>query len=466
MKTTIRFYSGLDTIGAVIMEVKYGKNRAFFEAGTAFNPSFDMFDGLVDKRKSIVKDYLWINEIPNINYIYRKEDISGLDLKPACDYDGNQAFFISHLHLDHMRMMGLIDPSIPVYLTENAQTIEFAQENAGIGVDSIRGHQYSDMQEDTYVGDIHVHRFILNDDSYQDLSFYIETPDLKLHYTGDIFVYGKYFNNIQNEIKYLNEKDIDILIPEGTTFWSNFDDTREITPTFTPYSLLSKDEQQDKLINIIKDYQGLVVFNCYEREMSDVMELTDIAQKTSRTLVFEPISAYIINRFFNKSVNYIIPDTYKDEPDYLKYVKQNNTLINKSDIIVNPDKYLVQNTYANILELLDYRDLNLLYLHYAGQPIGDFDPKYKTMMNLINSLGFDFMGRSRFEDGTFFSSHATPEQLLAYQDAIKCKLIIPLHTANRTAYCKYIKKPYFWANLNETYEYDKENNTMKVVEYE
>ena len=53
-KTSIVFYSGLDSIGGVIMEVRYGNSRAFFEAGTAYNPAFDMFDGSVSAAISSV----------------------------------------------------------------------------------------------------------------------------------------------------------------------------------------------------------------------------------------------------------------------------------------------------------------------------------------------------------------------------------------------------------------------------
>jgi len=469
-KTSIKFYTGLDTIGAVIMEVKYGNDRAFFEAGTAYNPSFDMFDEKVIKRKSLIKDYLWVNEIPPIDYIYRKEDIEGLNIKPACEFEGNQAFFITHLHLDHMRMMGLIDPIVPVYLTKSAQTIEKALEDVNLsGLDSFRNN-YEDIPEDIDIGQIHVHKFILNADSYQDLSFYIETPDLKIHYTGDIFVYGKYYNNIQNEIKYLNNKQIDVLVPEGTTFWGNLNpddfNITSVTHTFNPTNLLSKDELDEKLIKCIKDFDGLVVFNYYEREMSDVMDFMNYAKKASRTLVFEPESAYIINKFFNVPVNVMIPDTYKQKPSYFDEIINFNTIIHKNLILMNPDHYLVQNSYPNLMELIDYRDTHTLYLHHSGIPLGAFDPKYQRLKYFIEKCGFEYQTRSSFADGKYFSSHATREQLLAYLDAVHCKLIVPVHSANRPAYVKCISKPYYYANLNTEYEYDQENNTLKELSNE
>jgi len=470
METSFRFYSGLDTIGAVILEVKYGDDRVFFEAGTAYNPSFDMFEGPVVKRDKLIKDYLWINEIPPIDYIYRKEDLIESKLKPACEFKGNQAFFITHLHLDHMRMMGLIDPIVPVYITKNAQIIEKALEDVGLGIDNFRDDNYFDIPEDIDVGQIHVHKFVLNDDSYQDLSFYIETPDLKIHYTGDIFVYGKYFNNIKNEISYLNTKDIDILIPEGTTFWGDLKpedfDLDTVYHTFKPLNLLTKEQLDNKLVNIIINYNGLIVFNYYEREMSDVMDFINYAKKTNRTLVFEPESAYIINKFFNYSVNVLIPDNYRKNNKYMDFVLENNNIIKKKDIMANPNQFLVQNSYPNILELIDYRNINTLYLHHSGTPLGSFDPKYNRLLNIISKLGFDYQSKSRFDDGTYFSNHATREQLLQYLDEVKCKLIIPVHSANRNTYIKCINKPYYYVDLYKEYTYDRENNTLKELENE
>ena len=462
--TKLTFYSGLDTIGGVVLEIKYGKDRAFFEAGTQYNPAFDMFDCKVDKRKQFISDYLWVNELPKIDGIYRKADIVNANLKPACEYDGNQAFFISHLHLDHMRMMGMIDPIVPVYLSKNAQNIEFALEDVGLGIDTIR-KEYLDMQDDTAIGQIKVHRFILNDDSYQDYSFYIETPDLKIHFTGDIFVYGKYFDNIQNEIKYINDKNIDILIPEGTTFWANVDENIKVNPTYTPEGLLTKEEFDQNIINKINSHNGLIIFNYYEREMSDVLDLFNYAKACDKTLVFEPESAHIINKFFNKAVNIVIPDTYKINPSYLKEIIDFNNIINKKDILDNPNKYLVQNTYPNLLELIDYRHANTLYLHMSGTPLGDFDPKLKNLITLINELKLDYYNIKELNNG-YFSAHATREQLLQYQNDVNCKLIVPCHSANRKAYINNIKKPYFYAELYKTYVYDKNINTLKEVSYE
>ena len=468
-RTTITFHSGLDTIGGVIMEVRYNDCRAFFEAGTAYNPAFDMFNGAVNLRRNFISDYLWINEIPRIDGIYRKEDIKERypDLIPAEDFAiREQAFYITHMHLDHMRMMGMISPEVKVYLSEPAQRLEKALEEVNMGVESVRGFIYDDIPDESDVGDIHVTRFILNDDSYQDYSFYIETPDLKIHHTGDVFVYGKYRGNILKEIAYLNKRKPDILVCEGTRFFASLDPEKKITPTFDPPAgMITFDRLKERISERVHDCQHLVLFDYYEREMSDIMLFTEIARKNNRILVYEPESAHLINRFFGCPVNIMIPDTYEKEPEYLAEIKQFNNVITKDTVLKDPEKYMVQITYANILEVLDYRNTGALFLHHSGPPLGDFDPKLKNLRRIVDLAGLDYW-KSYFGEDGYFSPHAENCQILAYIDMVNASLTIPCHTSNRKGMIANLNRPYFYAEEKKTYVYDRENNTMEEAEHE
>ncbi|MBR5049293.1 MAG: hypothetical protein IKX74_06615 [Erysipelotrichaceae bacterium] len=463
-RTSIVFYSGLDSIGGVIMEVRYGNSRVFFEAGTAYNPGFDMFDGQVRLRRNFISDYLWVGEIPMIDGIYRRQDIERYPgLTAAEDWkEGPQAFFITHLHLDHMRMMGMISPLVPVYLSAPAQKIEKALEEVGEGVDSVRDFNYSDMGEITTVGEITVRRFILNDDSYQDYSFYIETPDLKIHHTGDLFVYGKYGENVRKEAAFLAVRQIDILVCEGTRFFPG-DEDREIEPAYWPVrGMISRQRFDEITAQRISGFAGLVVFNYYEREMSDVMAFEKYAEESGRKLVYEPESAHIINRFFHKPVRILIPDR-TDTPDYYDGIAAYNMVMEKQDILAQPEKYLVQNTYSNLLELLDYRHVPTLYLHYSGTPLGEFDPRYFNMKRIVELAGMQYVKAYETEEG-YFSPHAEKGQILAYIDMVSARLVVPAHSSGRRAMIAHLKCPYYYASLRERYVYDRERNTLEVTE--
>ena len=472
-RTTITFHSGLDSIGGVIMEVRYNNDRAFFEAGTAYNPGSDMFDGHVKLRRNFISDYLWINEMPKIDGIYSKKYICDRypELVSAEDYQiDNQAFYVTHMHLDHMRMMGMIAPEVTVYLSQPAQKLEKALEEVGQGVESVRGFVYTDIPEESDVGCIHVRRFTLNHNSYQDYSFYIETPDLKIHHTGDVFVYGVYRDNILKEIEYLNTKHPDILVCEGTRFFGNLIpesfENNKITPSFEPKDrLITFDRLKERITETVSSYPGIILFNFYEREMSDVMLFTDVAAKTGRELVYEPETAHLINRFFGYAVNVMVPDTYREEPEYLQETLSYNNVITKEEAMKDPAKYMIQNSYPNILELLDYRNMKALYLHHSGIPLGSYDPKYHNLMNILKLAGLDYVRTYEGEDG-YFSPHAETYQILAYINMVNARLTVPCHSNNRRAMEANLTVPYFHARQGKTYVYDRENNTLEVTDHE
>ena len=467
-ETEITFHSGLDTIGGVIMELRYNDDRVFFEAGTAYDPAYDLNDPAIQQRTSYLSDQLWTHAIPKIDGIYRRQDIQAVpDLIAAEDMKiRHQAFFISHLHLDHMQMMGLIAPQIDVYLTRPAQKLEKALEEVGLGVETIRGMKYTDMKEDVQIGAIHVHRFLLNEASYQDLSFYIETPDLKIHYTGDVFLYAPYGENIHKEIAYLQEKEIDLLVCEGTRFSSEKSYDRKILPSLEPKGgLLSKQQLDERILGIIRKQDGLVVFNYYEREMSDALFFLEAAESCGRTIVFEPESAHLINAFFDRKVHVLVPDTYEQKPDYLDAVLSDNILISKEEIRKDPHHYLLQNSYPNALELLDYADCRTLYLHHSGVPLGDFDPKLANLKRILALGKISYCHAYQGEDG-YFSPHAEDYQILAYINAVHARLTVPCHTMNRKAMAACIALPVFLAEQKKTYVYDRENNTLKEIGHE
>ncbi|MDO4199124.1 MAG: hypothetical protein Q4D13_09090 [Erysipelotrichaceae bacterium] len=456
MNTTLRFHSGLDTIGGVILEIRYGNDRIFLEAGSAYYPDSQ----LPDKSDNLISYYLKTNQIPHINGIFpEKYLLEYSDIIPSEKYEGNQAFFISHLHLDHMKLMGLIDPDIPVYLSKPAQILESALEDIGEGVDTIRGLNYSDMKEEISVGNIKVTPILLNDFSYQDYSFYIETPDLKIHYTGDIFIYGPYKENIlHKEIPFLNKKGVDILVCEGTTFHSEHTYDNIVHSIDEPVSL---DKLHQRIINKINSHKGLCLFNIYDREMSDVSFFMNYADKTGRTIVFDSKTAYLYNRFFNKSTNYIVEDN-TDESEYLKYVKEHNNPVTREEILNNPSEYLLQTDYEHLNELKDYSNLNCLYLHHSGMPLGPFDCRYQKMLDYLESLNIEYCYDYKDKDG-IFSPHAVPEQLLAYIDMVNADLVVPCHTSNRKEYIRNINHNSYCCLENKTYTYNKDKKTLEEM---
>ncbi len=435
MKTEITFYGGLNTIGGVVMSVVYGKERLLLEIGTAYNPSSDMFDGYVEHRtERYLYDELKLGRAPHIDGLYSKHELKDFNLISSEDSDLHTSIFITHMHLDHMSCMGLVSDDVDVYLSEPAQRLEAALQTVGQGVKTLRktGYTILDPEKEYKIGEITVKPFLLNAKSYQDYSFYVTTPDLKLHYTGDLMLHGDYVDAVWKEMEYVKAQKPDVLVVESTTFMDSTmlmmyesTDAEVIGAPELPEGMMNKEMMNEHLCQNLAEKQGLCVFNYYEREMSDVMAFEEMAEKTGRIIAFEPESAYIIYKFFNKDVNVYVPDFNYDQP-WFDELMQHAHIITKKEIHENPKKYLIQNTYPHIMELFDLPNQDSSYLHSGGIPIGEFDPAYANMSRILKLAGFTHVN---FHMNNYFT-HAYPPQVKYYCDEVDAKVLIPTHGNN------------------------------------
>lgn len=439
-KTVFTMYSGLRTIGGVNASVSYGKDRVIFEFGSAYDPSTAVFDGTVEsRRKNWIRDRLKVGLLPRVDGIYRREDLGDYPLVSAEDSDMNTAVFITHLHLDHMALMGMIAPQIPVYLHHNAQLIERALEDTGMGVETLE-REYTDIVpfEPIHVGEIEVLPILCNDSSYYDFAFLITTPDGTIHWTGDLSLHGNQKDKTLKQMEILKEKGIDVLLCDCTAFMDSVlpmmvpdcDPEKIIPSPDVPEGMLSNKEYYDGLAENVRKAKGLCVFNHYEREMDDAEYLLTWAEENGRICAFEPESAYIVYKFFGMKPYVYLPDMPKYESlkneAWMQEIMENSTLVTLEEIKANPAGYMVQNTYPNIMELFSLPCEDGVYLHADGIPIGSFDPAYANMRKIVDKTGFEYV--------TFFCEnyfgHGYPAQVKWFVDQVNPRVLIPCHGYN------------------------------------
>lgn len=466
MKTEIKFYGGLNTIGGVVMSIVYGKERLLLEMGTAYNPASDMFDGFVLNRiDHYLEDELKLRRAPLVDGLYSKKYLKNYDLISSEDSDLHTSIFITHMHLDHMSCMGLAGDEVDIYLSEPAKRLEEALETVNKGVKTLRtvGYKTLDPNHIYQLGDIRLTPYLLNDKSYQDYSFYIETPDLKLHYTGDLLLHGDYVDEVWKEMEDIRSKNVDVLVVDCTTFMDStmkmlYGDENHpiIGHKELPQGMLNKSMVDDALCAQLASKSGLCVFNYYEREMEDVMKFMKMADKTNRTICFEPETAYLIWKFFGKPVNIYIPDFDGYNTEWFKELTENNPVISKKDIFEQPSRYLIQTTYAHIMELFDLPNQDACYLHSGGTPIGAYDPAYQNMLRIIEKAGFAHIN---FFMNNYFT-HAYPPQAQYYVDQIDALVTIPSHGYNPERMNAAPGRERLLPELNKTYIF----NGKKLVE--
>ena len=433
MKTKIKFYSGLDTIGGVVMSIVYGKERILLEIGSAFDPAKEVIKPNMEKRiEHYLYDELCLNKVPLVEGLYSKKHLKGFDLLASEDCDLHTSIFITHLHLDHMACMGLVSDDVDIYVSEPLLRIEKALEAVNKGVHTLHSGNYKilDPNKEYQIGEMILKPFLLNDKSYQDYSFYVKTPDMKLHYTGDVVLHGRYSDNVWKEMEYIKNEHVDVLVCETTSLMDNTmemlygEANAEIVACKDlPDGMLDTAMVDQKLLERLEQLDGLAVLNFYEREMEDVERFNHMAKQTGRIPVYEPETAYIIWKYFNEPVNVYVPD-YTYEQDWFTELMENNPQVTLQQIHQNPRGYLLQNTYEHSMELFDLPKGG--YLHSGGMPIGAFDPAFANLQRILKLAGFEHIG---FFMSNYFT-HAYPSQLKYYCDQVDAKVLIPSHGRN------------------------------------
>lgn len=440
-RTEFTMHAGTHTIGGVIAEVRYGDHRVIFEMGSAYNPRTDIhFNGIERRTRSWLRDGLRLGDIPRIDGLYPADAIRGVDgLVSAEDSDVETIVFITHLHLDHMGYMGAVAPQIPVYLSANAQRIESALHDTGDGVPTFRS-EYTAFTpgEPIRFGEIELLPLLSYDMAYGHSSCFVTTPDGTFHWTGDLVMHRpEELPNRLAEIELLSERGVDVLICDCCEFMHQdlIDEFTgpdgELIPTLEfPKSWASFEEQEEQRRTMLAGIPGLAVFNHYQREMEMTRMLEELASEHGRTVVFEPDAAWIVHRYYGTTPHVIVPDSDRyAHPEHMPWFQEllaNSTLVTTDEISANPSGYLVQVSYENLLTLLDLPSDGGAYVHLFGIPIGDFDPKYSFMREVVDRAGFDFVDFG----AALPAGHSSPGAVRYYAEKVAPKVLIPAHSFN------------------------------------
>jgi ribonuclease J len=175
---------------------------------------------------------------------------------------------------------------------------------------------------------------------------------------------------------------------------------------------------------------GLGLFNLYHRDMELIRGLFDIAHQCQREIVFEPKTAYVVMRMLDRYPAIIIPDNRQYErplPTYLEEVRQKAArVVTTEEVHAAPEKFFIQNSYENILELFDWPARSARYYHLYGVPLVEGGRDYANMMRVLNMTGTHY---AAFAD-LYCYNHAYPNNLLFMADKIKAKNLVPVHSSN------------------------------------
>lgn len=427
--TKIRFWKGLRTIGGTIVSVEYENDRLVFDFGLNYSPA-DSFSSTVKMRDSaLVEDYINLDIIPAIDGIYSRKALRNLtNIIPAEEDERNTAVVISHLHLDHIGAMELVSSNIPVYLTEESLKLFEALEEVGEGVDSKRDYKTCRYDETINIGAfIKVIPVPLDHDIMGACGFFIQTPDLKIVYSGDLRLHGKHPERTMDFVSRAHDLGPNVLIMEGTMI-DGERKSREVKPSSALKGINTEEQVKENFKNKFIKTSGLIIVNFSERNVERVVDIIDAAKECSRKAVLEPETAYLISQLTErrdfsiyKSEEMEMKLTEGDAPGWLHNISRNYELLAYHEINMSPKDYILQNSFKNLMELLDLNLTKGIYIHSNAQPLGAYDPDYQKLQEFLKRLevNYEYVGTS---------GHAYHSNLKYIIDEIKPEILIPLHS--------------------------------------
>ncbi|CAM3749474.1 MBL fold metallo-hydrolase [Erysipelothrix urinaevulpis] len=398
-KTKITFHSGILTIGGTVIEVEYDGARIFFDFGTEFKPELNLKD---ERLQTLIEHRL----VPHLDSVYD----SRLNYNYPHESQGpfkDTAVFLSHVHLDHTRMVNYLDPSIPMYaLKETKLLLESLNANNDfilplydVSEGFTRDIIPCNNKEHIKVGEIDVELLRVDHDAYGACGLLIKTPDLFVAYTGDLRLHGFDRND---SLEFVNQaKGADIVIIEGVSI--SFPE-RPVDPSAP--KIESEQDLLDHIVQVVNDNPDKqLTFNCYP---ANVKRMKEIVEQSPRQVVMEASFAHILKECLDIDVAY-----YGNDDAY-----QLNKKLKKdyNELIADDHKYLWQ-----VVDKFENLKGGGVYIHSDATPLGDFDPAYQPFLETLKNQDVEFIRLA-------CSGHAKVEDLNKIVDLIEAKVLVPIHS--------------------------------------
>lgn len=404
-KTKITFHSGVLTIGGTIIEVAYEDSHIFFDFGSEYNPAAKVnptdLQGLLDEKLVPFLDNMFDPKIPLKGYESKENNFK------------NTAVFLSHIHLDHSKIVNYLNPEVPLYTLEGTKSLlntlninndflfPLYEDN---GIKNTRDVNGVKENEVVQVGKIKVKVMPVDHDAYGACGLFIETPDLTIAYTGDIRLHGYRKNDTLNFCK--ESENCDVLLIEGVSV--SFQDFGDSLRSGEP---ANESELIDKINKIVNDNKGKqITFNYY---IANVERILNILKTNPRTVVLDSYSAYVVK----EAAGY---EAYYYDLDNKEYGLNPELKIEFEELINDTEKYFWQ---LGTLALKHFNELKEdgVYIHCDAQPLGEFDPAFEPFVK-------SFAGRNIQFNRVVCSGHARPYDLIEIINLIKPKLLAPIHS--------------------------------------
>ena len=408
-QTRITFLGGLDTIGGNIISIEHGNYRVITDFGAQVGVSIEE---QLDETATI--DLLNSQRLPLVDGIYTRSMISESNLVKAFeDSDMETIICLSHLHIDHIGSLKHIARDIPIFaLADAAPFYELLVET-----DLLPDYEFTiqgiEPLETLEFGPFNIQFHESDHDTIGAASIFIETPDLKIVYSGDLRLSGFHPERVVRWAQEARDWQADLLLIEGTSY--SFGKT-EPTPEQLAIDACMEQLSLETEVQGIRAFQEIlnsaadqcIAFNGYPQNIERLFRWAQLARENGRNILVQADMMHLLQPFNEEQVLFEVFSADK-----------------LPEIQAHPGQYFIQ---------VDDQDVTWLecatqgiYLHSNGRPLGHYMPGYAEFVGKIVEHGWTFIQAG-------ISGHAHPADLLMLAYLIQAQVIVPWHTFNRLGF--------------------------------
>ncbi len=389
MLTNLQFYAGLKTIGGTIVEVTHDRYRLLFDMGKVFDPEA-------------------VYERPIVPWVFADAD----DAKEESPYVTMIA--ISHHHADHTGLLPYIREEIPVVMSEATYSFMAWLAQCDLGDSRPTNAKPLAFQETLTWGAIKLTFYPVDHDIPGACAMLIETPDLRLVYTGDFRLHGLHPEWTWEFADAARCFAPDLLLIEGTR--ADSEDNRDV---------LKEEELTAFMHGLLLRQQGGAFFTTYPRNPERIAIFAEVARRTKRKLLLHPAHAYIYSNFLAT-----MDDVYVWSPEYVSVNDQvmawlettGQKIITSAAIKADLSNWLIDLPFADFYLWDALGDVSgSIYFASNGSPLGPFDPSYAIFTKQLESRGVSLIYAGS-------TGHASRRDILEIASKIAPEVMMPLHS--------------------------------------
>ena len=339
------------------------------------------------------------------------------------------AVLISHPHQDHFGLIEALKPDTPVYMGELSKNLINATRML-LGNDLLKSeiHYFKAWQSFT-IGDFTITPYLMDHSVVDAYAFLIEAEGKRIFYSGDFRAHGRKSILFDKIIKN-PPKDIDLLFMEGTMIQRSNDD-------FPMEVAVEK-----KIYETIKDQENITFLISSSQNIDRIVSAFRACRRAGKTLVLDIYTAWVLEKLKLVSTNipamgwnqikiklsYSQHEKLKDNPDFFGDFRQRvyQNRISKDELQANPADYLYFGKMSHFKTINFYKEIKQVNVIYS-QWLGYLSYKDEEYFGAETIAGYRGDPQVNFVYA-HTSGHAAVEDLKKFAEALKPKILVPVHT--------------------------------------